>query len=77
VARYRDDVSSVVTVEEWKAMAHAMDLARMGGPAPIARWQSRESRRRRITPRRQRSGKLLAVIVGRANLEEERRCDQG
>jgi hypothetical protein len=24
-----------VTVEEWKAMARAMDLAKMGGPAPV------------------------------------------
>jgi hypothetical protein len=36
-AHYRDDTSSIVSVEEWKAMAHAMDLTRMGGPAPIAR----------------------------------------
>jgi len=36
-ARYRDDSSSIVSVEEWKAMAHAMDLAKMGGPAPIAK----------------------------------------
>jgi len=34
-ARYRDDTSSIVTVEDWKAMAHAMDLAKMGGPAPL------------------------------------------
>jgi len=34
-ARYRDDSSSIVSVEEWKAMAHAMDRAKMGGPAPI------------------------------------------
>lgn len=36
-ARYRDDTSSVVTLDEWKAMAHAMDVAKMGGPAPITR----------------------------------------
>jgi hypothetical protein len=36
-ARYRDDTSSIVSIEDWKAMAHAMDLARMGGPAPITR----------------------------------------
>jgi hypothetical protein len=34
-AAYRDDVSSVVTVGDWKAMADAMGLANMGGPAPI------------------------------------------
>jgi len=34
-ARYRDDTSSIVSVEDWKAMAHAMDLAKMGGPAPV------------------------------------------
>jgi hypothetical protein len=34
-AAYRDDVSSVVTVADWKAMADAMGLANMGGPAPI------------------------------------------
>jgi hypothetical protein len=33
--RYRDDTSSVVSIEDWKAMAHAMDLAKMGGPAPV------------------------------------------
>jgi len=33
--RYRDDTSSVVTIEQWKAMARAMDLAKMGGPAPV------------------------------------------
>jgi len=36
-ARYRDDSSSIVSVEEWKAMARAMDLTRMGGPAPITK----------------------------------------
>jgi hypothetical protein len=36
-ARYRDDSSSIVSVEDWKAMAHAMDIAKMGGPAPIAK----------------------------------------
>ena len=35
--RYRDDTSSIVTLDEWKAMARAMDLAKMGGPAPITR----------------------------------------
>jgi hypothetical protein len=35
-ARYRDDTSSVVSIAEWKAMAHAMGLAKMGGPPPIA-----------------------------------------
>jgi hypothetical protein len=34
-ARYRDDISSIVSIDDWKAMAHAMDLAKMGGPAPI------------------------------------------
>jgi len=34
-ARYRDDVSSIVSVDDWKAMAHAMDLEKMGGPAPV------------------------------------------
>jgi hypothetical protein len=33
--RYRDDTSSVVSIDEWKAMARAMDLAKMGGPAPV------------------------------------------
>lgn len=34
-AKYRDDVSSIVTVADWKAMAEAMGLANMGGPAPV------------------------------------------
>ena len=34
-AQYRDDVTSVVSVPDWKAMADAMGLANMGGPAPI------------------------------------------
>ncbi|HEY1952082.1 MAG TPA: hypothetical protein VGG76_04700 [Gemmatimonadaceae bacterium] len=34
-ARYRDDASSVVSVEDWKAMANAMGLDNMGGPAPV------------------------------------------
>jgi len=34
-ARYRDDTSSVVTLDEWRSMARAMGLERMGGPAPI------------------------------------------
>ena len=33
--RYRDDTSSVVSVDDWKEMAHAMGLAKMGGPAPV------------------------------------------
>jgi hypothetical protein len=32
-ARYRDDSSSIISVEDWKAMAGAMGLANMGGPA--------------------------------------------
>jgi hypothetical protein len=40
-ARYRDDVSSVVSIADWKAMADAMGLANMGGPAPIIRVESR------------------------------------
>jgi hypothetical protein len=35
--RYRDDTSSIVSVDDWRAMAHAMDLTKMGGPAPIAK----------------------------------------
>ena len=35
-SRYRDDVSSIVTIGDWKAMADAMGLANMGGPAPIS-----------------------------------------
>ena len=34
-AKYRDDVSSIVSVADWKAMADAMGLANMGGPAPV------------------------------------------
>jgi hypothetical protein len=34
-ARYRDDTSSVVTLDEWRSMARAMGLEKMGGPAPI------------------------------------------
>ena len=34
-ARYRDDTSSIVTIDEWKAMARSMGIAKMGGPAPI------------------------------------------
>jgi hypothetical protein len=33
--RYRDDTSSIVSIEEWRAMARAMGLAKMGGPPPI------------------------------------------
>jgi hypothetical protein len=36
-SRYRDDTSSIVSVDDWRAMAHAMDLTKMGGPAPIAK----------------------------------------
>ena len=35
-ARYRDDTSSIVSIDDWKAMAHAMGLANMGGAAPIS-----------------------------------------
>jgi len=35
-ARYRDDTSSIITIDDWKAMARAMGLANMGGAAPIA-----------------------------------------
>jgi hypothetical protein len=35
-ARYRDATSSIVSVDDWKAMAHAMGLANMGGAAPIS-----------------------------------------
>jgi len=34
-ARYRDDTSSVVTLDDWRSMARAMGLEKMGGPAPI------------------------------------------
>jgi hypothetical protein len=34
-ARYRDDTSSIVSIDDWQAMAHAMGLAKMGGPAPV------------------------------------------
>jgi len=34
-AAYRDNLSSIVTLADWKAMADAMGLANMGGPAPI------------------------------------------
>jgi hypothetical protein len=34
-ATYRDDVSSIVSLDDWKTMARAMGLARMGGAAPI------------------------------------------
>ncbi len=34
-ARYRDSTTSVTSVDEWKSMADAMGLAKMGGPAPI------------------------------------------
>jgi hypothetical protein len=33
---YRDDTSSIVSIDDWKEMARAMGLAKMGGPAPIA-----------------------------------------
>ena len=32
-ARYRDDTTSVTSVEEWRSMAMSMGVARMGGPA--------------------------------------------
>jgi len=35
-ARYRDDTSSIVSIDEWKEMARAMGVANMGGAAPIA-----------------------------------------
>ena len=34
-AEYRDDVTSVVSIDDWKAMAEAMGVANMGGPAPV------------------------------------------
>jgi hypothetical protein len=34
-SRYRDDVSSITSIADWKAMADAMGLAKMGGPAPV------------------------------------------
>ena len=34
-ARYRDDKSSIVSMDDWKAMARSMGLANMGGPPPI------------------------------------------
>jgi hypothetical protein len=34
-ARYRDDTSSIVSIDDWKAMARAMGIGRMGGPAPV------------------------------------------
>jgi hypothetical protein len=34
-SRYRDETSSVTTMDEWRAMADAMGIAKMGGPAPI------------------------------------------
>lgn len=34
-ARYRDDTSSITSIDEWKEMARAMGLAKMGGPAPL------------------------------------------
>ena len=34
-ARYRDTTTAITTVDEWKAMAEAMGLANMGGPAPV------------------------------------------
>jgi len=45
--RYRDDTSSVVSIEQWKAMARAMDLAKMGGPARVIGKTSAEMRRGR------------------------------
>jgi hypothetical protein len=40
-ARYRDETSSVTSMEEWRAMADAMGLSKMGGPAPIVNLQER------------------------------------
>jgi hypothetical protein len=40
-ARYRDETSSVTSMEEWRAMADAMGLTKMGGPAPIGNLQER------------------------------------
>jgi hypothetical protein len=34
-SRYRDATSSVTSMDEWRAMADAMGVSRMGGPAPI------------------------------------------
>lgn len=34
-AAYRDDVSSIVSMDEWKTMARAMGLSKMGGAPPI------------------------------------------
>lgn len=34
-ARYRDQTSSITSVDEWRAMAEAMGIGNMGGPAPI------------------------------------------
>jgi hypothetical protein len=34
-ARYRDTTTAITSVDEWKSMAEAMGLARMGGPAPV------------------------------------------
>jgi len=36
-ASYRDNTTSIVTIDDWKAMARAMGLANMGGPAPLIR----------------------------------------
>jgi hypothetical protein len=35
-ARYRDSTTAITSVEEWKSMAEAMGIAKMGGPAPVA-----------------------------------------
>ena len=40
-ARYRDETSSVTSMEEWRAMADAMGLSKMGGAAPIGILQER------------------------------------
>ena len=34
-SRYRDETSSVTSMDEWRAMAEAMGIRNMGGPAPI------------------------------------------
>ena len=36
-ASYRDNTTSIVSIDDWKAMARAMGLANMGGPAPLIR----------------------------------------
>ena len=33
--QYRDSTTSITSIDEWKSMADAMGLARMGGAAPV------------------------------------------